>query len=552
MKCWILSFGHSAPYISQLKEKFMPAIRKQEFDIIDGTPEKRLFLSIISDYNLKTSLCELIDNAIDIWMANQKKTAIEIQLTLDSERQLITIKDNAGGVPKEKLRLLIAPGASGNKYNQEYIGIFGVGGKRAGVALGEHVEIRTRYKKAGSYQIDINNDWMITDDWNLAAYEISDISPNSTIIEISKVRQAFTDADIAAIKLHIASTYSYFIEQGCIISVNNDIMQSKLYDHWAYPPGHEPQNADLEIDITAEAKLRVKITAGLIVDREPENENYGVYIYCNNRLIVKEMRSRDVGYFVTAEAGVPHPDASLCRVIINLNGPAETMPWNSSKSSINTNHPSFLAIRPTLITLVSHFSSLSRRLKEDWPSTVYQYTEGYIQELDTAAIANNKKLILPPLPRIRKVARILEILARNKKKIHDKPWTLGLIETIGLVEIIFKQKLETKNRAALILLDSNFEISLKEYIVNSPELFPVNVYNDGKISKLFRSRSDVIEEIIKITSIPQVVLGKVNYYYNLRNKLIHERATVSITDAQVKDYQKTIEETLKLLFGIKF
>lgn len=39
----------------------MPAIRKQEFDIIDGTPEKRLFLSIISDYNLKTSLCELID-----------------------------------------------------------------------------------------------------------------------------------------------------------------------------------------------------------------------------------------------------------------------------------------------------------------------------------------------------------------------------------------------------------------------------------------------------------------------------------------------------------
>lgn len=530
----------------------MPVIRKQEFDVIDGTPEKRLFLSIISDYNLKTSLCELIDNAIDIWMANQKKTEIEIQITLDAERQIITIKDNAGGVPKEKLRLLIAPGASGNKYNQEFIGIFGVGGKRAGVALGEHVEIRTRHKRGGSYQIDINNDWMVTDDWNLSAYEISDISPNSTIIEISKVRQAFNDADIVEMKSHIASTYSYFIAQGCIISVNKEKMEPKLYDNWAYPPGYEPQNADLEIDITAEAILRVEITAGLILDRDPENENYGVYIYCNNRLIVKEMRSRDVGYFVTAEAGVPHPDASLCRVIINLNGPAEIMPWNSSKSSINTNHPSFLAIRPTLIALVSHFSSLSRRLKDDWHSNVYQYTEGFVQELDAAAIANNKKLVLPPLPRTRKIARILEILARNKKKIYDQPWTLGLVEAIGLVEIIFKQKLETKNRAALILLDSNFEISLKEYIVNSPDLFPVNIYNDGKISKLFRSRSEVIEEVIKVTPIPQVVLGKVNYYYNLRNKLIHERATVSITDAQVKDYQKTIEDILKLLFGVRF
>jgi hypothetical protein len=40
---------------------------KTELDVIDGTPEKRFFLSLISDYDLKTGLCELVDNAIDFW-----------------------------------------------------------------------------------------------------------------------------------------------------------------------------------------------------------------------------------------------------------------------------------------------------------------------------------------------------------------------------------------------------------------------------------------------------------------------------------------------------
>ena len=33
---------------------------KTELDVIDGTPEKRFFLSLISDYDLKAGLCELV------------------------------------------------------------------------------------------------------------------------------------------------------------------------------------------------------------------------------------------------------------------------------------------------------------------------------------------------------------------------------------------------------------------------------------------------------------------------------------------------------------
>ena len=46
---------------------------KRESKLVDGTPNKRLFWSIMSDYTLKTAVCELIDNALDIWLKNERR-----------------------------------------------------------------------------------------------------------------------------------------------------------------------------------------------------------------------------------------------------------------------------------------------------------------------------------------------------------------------------------------------------------------------------------------------------------------------------------------------
>ena len=298
--------------------------------------------------------------------------------------------------------------------------------------------------------------------------------------------------------------------------------------------------------------MDVSIAGGLILDRDPEKENYGVYVYCNHRLIVKELRSRDVGYLITSEAGVPHPDASLCRVILNFQGNPDLMPWNSSKSDINTSRPAFSQIRPLVITLVKHFSKLSRRLKNDWDGEVFQYPKGQTNIIDPAEIATGKKITLPDLPRTRNQSVMVDLKERNKTVLEKQPWTLGLIEAMGLVELVVKQKLDTKNRVALILLDSNFEIALKEFIVNNRTLYPPQVYNDAKILTIFKSRHLVINEVTAHVSLPQTLLDKVAHYYNLRNKLVHERATVGITDAQIVDYRKTVERVLSKLFKLKF
>src|SRR5215470_8786086 len=108
---------------------------KREAKILDGTPEKRLFWSIIQDYDLETSVCELIDNALDLYLRSKQPTPVFIRIDLEVDRQLIRIEDNAGGVRESELELLVRPGGTGNNRDQEGIGFFGVGSKRAVVAL---------------------------------------------------------------------------------------------------------------------------------------------------------------------------------------------------------------------------------------------------------------------------------------------------------------------------------------------------------------------------------------------------------------------------------
>jgi hypothetical protein len=350
---------------------------------------------------------------------------------------------------------------------------------------------------------------------------------------------------------HLGQTYGWFLHNGCTIHVNREAIRALDFDKWAYPKGFPPRQARFSLTFPDQTPVKVDITAGLILDRDPEKENYGVYVYCNHRLVVKELKTRDVGYFVTGEAGVPHPDASLCRCIVQLQGPAQLMPWNSSKSAFNPGEPVFQQLRPTLIKLVSHFSSLSRRLKNEWDQKVFSHKRGSIEPVEAEDLSTGKHLVLPPLPKVNR-PRAERLKTRNKAQIRRQPWTLGLVEAMSAVDILERQRLETKNRIALIVLDSNFEIALKEFIVHRHDLFPPNHFPNTRIQDLFRKRQQVIDTVNGAMPIPVILLSKARHYYEMRNKLIHERATVDITDSDVANYKVTIQEILTLLFGLKF
>src|SRR5262245_17566608 len=148
-------------------EGTLATVSRKKVFAVDATPKKRIFLSIISDYDLKTGICELVDNAIDGWVSNGKQPGLAISIVLDASRQVILVRDNAGGVREEDAELLVAPGASRDAAGHSLIGIFGVGGKRAAVALGEHVEIRTRHLEGKGIGLDLTTEWINTPGWGI-------------------------------------------------------------------------------------------------------------------------------------------------------------------------------------------------------------------------------------------------------------------------------------------------------------------------------------------------------------------------------------------------
>jgi hypothetical protein len=518
---------------------------KKEIDTLDATPSKRLFLSIIADYDLNKSICELIDNGLDVWVRNKKTKTITIKIFLDKQQQRITVEDDAGGLDKSELRYIVGPGQTGTEPTDETIGIFGVGTKRAVVALAQDIRIKTRFSDKKTYQVEFDDKWIEDDDWELPYYEINQLPKGTTIVELQRLRLQITDDLISKLKDHLKITYAKFLRHKKVtIFVNREKMTPKLFENWAYPPGYSPQEYTGNLKTEEGYVIKVKAIAGLSIESSPATGEYGVYFYCNDRLITHAMKTFEVG-FTKGIAGLPHPKVSLTRVIVSLNGDARGMPWNSSKSDINTKHEVFLAIHRWLLQVVKDYASLSRIWMGDWPDKVFKYKTGTIKKIKIKNFPEVKKSFLPPLPKSR--PRYGEVITKkNKKLAKRKPWTKGLYEGIIAVDLITKQRLEQKNRIALIILDSTLEIAFKEYLVYESGA----IYNDAKLISIFNNRKQVHSEIKKYVKISKDKWKKIKYYYLLRCKLIHERVTVGINDDQIEDFREVVEGVLRKLYKL--
>ena len=520
---------------------------KKEVDILDATPKKRLFLSIIADYDLNRSICELIDNGLDAWVRGGKARKLIIKIVLDRRQQTITVEDDAGGVAKSELANIVAPGETGTSPADETIGIFGVGTKRAVVALAQVIRIKTRCPKRKTYQVEFDEGWLEDDNWDLPVYEVDEIVEGTTVVDLQKLRVHITDEVIAKLKDHLRTTYAKFLRsKRVVLDVNREKLSQRFFENWAYPPGYAPQKYKATLKTEDNRVVRLEAIAGLSRESSPATGEYGVYFYCNDRLVARALKTFEVG-FTKGFAGLPHPKVSLTRVLIFLNGDARCMPWNSSKSDISTKHEVFLAIHDWLVQVVKHYASLSRIWMGEWPDKVFKYKAGTIKKVQIDDFPTVGKSFLPPLPRSR--PRYGEIITQKNRRIaKQKPWTKGLYEGVIAADFISKQRLEQRNRIALIVLDSTLEIAFKEYLVNESG----TPYSDKKLLSIFSSRKSVHKEIQKYIKIKEVTWKKINHYYNIRCKLIHEKVTAGVSDEQIQDFREVVEVVLKKLYRLVF
>lgn len=516
---------------------------KEEIDIIDATPSKRIYQSIIADYDLVTAICELIDNTLDARKTKSCKDILTVYIEIDTEQQSIVIEDNACGVNKDELRKLISPGETSSDGVEGVIGIFGVGSKRAVVALAQDIKITTRCEDKTTYRLEYDDEWLQSDDWDLLFYEVPDINENTTIIELSKLRFRIEDSDVEVLREEIGAIYAHFIKDGdAHIILNNKHVEGYFFDQWAFPPEFTPTKFIWElVDFKSTKKIDFTITSGLTYEGGSIAGNYGVFIYCNKRLIAPALKTPEVGF-----PGTPHPSFSLARVIVNLSSSPDLMPWLSNKRGISYNHPTFRTIRADIIEALKHAVTFSRILKENAITKVEPFKEGTILEKKMGITERIKSSKLPPVPKTRRNYKD-DVISLNKLLGVQKPWTKGLYESLIAEELIFKQKqLSQKNRISLIILDSAVEIGCKEYLSKETP----NSINEDKLSKL--NRIDLQKEVEKTILTGDDIWLRFKHYYYDRCYLIHKRASGGISDSDILQLRNDVKTFFEAAFGIRF
>jgi hypothetical protein len=395
--------------------------------------------------------------------------------------------------------------------------------------------------------VDFDDNWLADDDWELPVYEVDDIGIGMTVVELQKLRVEIADSTVAQVKDHLRTTYAKFLKNKSVqLTVNGEPLKPRFFENWAYPRNYSPRRYVGDLKTHDGTIVKVEAIAGLTRESSPAAGEYGVYFYCNERLVARALKSFDVG-FTKGLAGLPHPKVSLTRMLVSLKGDARLMPWNSSKSDISTKHEVFVALQSWLVQVVKDYAALSRIWTGDWDEKVFKHKTGEITQVVVNDFPEVRKSFLPPLPKSR--PRYGDRIAQKNRVIgKKKPWTKGLYEGVIAADLISKQRLEERNRIALIVLDSTLEIAFKEYLVNESG----TAYSDSRLLSIFGNRASVHSEIKRYVTLKTELWKKIEHYYRLRCKLIHERATVGIHDSQIEDFREVVESVLGKLYKLKF
>ncbi|HMR00662.1 MAG TPA: hypothetical protein PKE39_16685 [Ignavibacteria bacterium] len=285
---------------------------------------------------------------------------------------------------------------------------------------------------------------------------------------------------------------------------------------------------------------------GGLSDISSPSGEYGVYFYCNDRLIARALTTSVVG-FETGTLGVPHPSMSLAKVFVFLKGPADLMPWNSSKSNINANHEVFIGIKPYIIQTLKQFTSLSKR--KSWKSDVFPFKEGEIKSREIKNIKELKRIKFPDLPDGRMSQD--KVLAQiNENIVDSKPWTKAIYENFQFTKVVEKQKLSDKNLLNLIYIDTIFEMSLKQYLIYESNL----AISDSEFISLMKDRDKLIIEIKKLSGLNNSkwnkIWEKIQYYHNLKDRSQYSRNNVNIDDSDITIFRDNLKVLFIELFGI--
>lgn len=326
---------------------------------IHNEPSKEFFVDMITrDISLERAILDLIDNSVDAGKSffNSDLTQASINLTIQDNK--FTIEDNCGGISKDiALKNAFKFGKEKDfKFQDNSIGRFGIGLKRALFKIGNQIDITSIHLES-DFTMSLNvKIWKETDDWDfdLNIKEEKHIkSECKTIIEITDIHENINSefrktSFIENLKSSISKAHSLIIKDGLRILINN-IPIHRTEFKLKNGPNLKPEILKFNYPSNENPQVRVKIIAGVdfgTMDRDKHKG--GWYIFCNDRLILDADQSDITGWDTEMnEMKIVkfHPDYAYFRgyVLINSND-AALLPWTTTKTGLDSDSDVYKAI----------------------------------------------------------------------------------------------------------------------------------------------------------------------------------------------------------------
>ncbi len=369
-------------------------------NIVSGNPSKDLFITMLTrDISLIDAISDLVDNCVDgaIKLRGRGKfTGLKVDITLTEN--CFKIKDNCSGIDKElaqdyAFRFGRPSEASQVNYS---VGQFGIGMKRALFKMGKKFEIKSVSQKASfSIEIDVEK-WSKEDSWDFQFKQITEkrfpLTVRGTEIIVDSlnpdVKERFKQRNFPSeLKEKLALQHLMNISRGLEIKINNYSVKSnqlKLLDSNKFTTAYWAKRFKMY------GNTKVRIYAGIGTKKLDMG---GWYIFCNNRLIQGPEQTGISGWGVKTPIRIPeyHGWYSRFRGFILFESKAPSfLPWNTSKTSVDTDSQLFQSVKQEMIYLMRPIIDFLNAVADE--SKAYhnkKLEEEYLEkEMDSASLKN--------------------------------------------------------------------------------------------------------------------------------------------------------------------
>jgi hypothetical protein len=332
--------------------------------IANAHPKKRFFIEMFTrDIPLVDCVLDLIDNCFDglaragkldlhtvsndifgkkrTVHAPRKQDRPYVRVTFS--RSQFQIKDNCGGIDfTDALEDVFNFGHNAQR-STEYLGVYGVGMKRALFKMGDYFTVTSKTSTNGfRCELDVPN-WMdkdsTMDDWTIPLTKIKAAESSKragTTITVSDIKNDVADRlgspafqkDLLRV---VGRVYAFLVDKHVQISINGTAVRP-----FSIPVG-QPQKGKTANEQFKHDGVKVRVLATLASQAagRPTKENSGWYVVCNGRVVLVADTSEVTGWGIKpTPLWVPKYTSFIGFVFFESTNPL-ALPWTTTKRGVN-------------------------------------------------------------------------------------------------------------------------------------------------------------------------------------------------------------------------